>query len=146
MELHERLQLQSDINNILNNAGFERNEYPGESVSHDELTTYYKLILITSCLEMGHDPLPQDIVNLITGFVITTLKRGDHIECLDPFDRWYLCTVLKVKVPNRVFVHYQGWSLRWDEWLSLEPDGQGNRTAELGKHTDRLPHSCQVRV
>jgi hypothetical protein len=132
-------------NSTFARAGFSTQHYPDACVRHTDLAHYYELCMIETGAEVlgAANALPVDIARLIASFLVTPIERGQEIECLDPFNRWYLCTVLQVKVPNRIWVHYQGWSLRWDEWLSLEPDAQGGRVARRGTHTDGQPHCCQ---
>ena len=126
-------------------AGFSTQHFPDACVRHADLAHYYELCMLeTGAAVLGAaGALPVDMARLIASFLVTPLERGHEIECLDPFNRWYKCTVLAVKVPNKISVHYQGWSLRWDETLNLEPDAQGKRVARLGTHTDGQPHCCQ---
>jgi hypothetical protein len=46
---------------------------------------------------------------------------GQNIDVLDSVKRWLNAEVLKV-TPNELYVHYTGWSAKFDEWLPLESD------------------------
>ena len=39
------------------------------------------------------------------------------VDVLDSYDHWCEATVEKAS-PSHVFVHYDYWSSRWDEWIS----------------------------
>jgi OTU-like cysteine protease/RNA binding activity-knot of a chromodomain len=62
--------------------------------------------------------------------------KGQFIEVLDTTNKWLPAEVLHV-YKNRVKVHYDGWSTRWDEWLDLDENKE--RVRKLGvalKKTD----------
>lgn len=44
-------------------------------------------------------------------------KVGQVIDCKDCKGKWYESTILEVE-EERIYVHYEGWSSVWDEWVS----------------------------
>jgi hypothetical protein len=40
------------------------------------------------------------------------------VDAKDMIGKWYESTILAVK-DSEVFVHYEGWSSAWDEWLDV---------------------------
>lgn len=44
---------------------------------------------------------------------------GQYVLARDTMDKWYLARVTKVE-RSRVYVHYEGWSSTWDEWLDMD--------------------------
>jgi len=62
------------------------------------------------------------------------LKRGDKVEAMDLFKRWYPATVRYVSAsePGAVRVAFEGWSARFDEWIPLSSP----RLAEPGTRVD----------
>eukprot|EP00475_Leptophrys_vorax_P028481 TRINITY_DN4121_c0_g1_i1.p1 TRINITY_DN4121_c0_g1~~TRINITY_DN4121_c0_g1_i1.p1 ORF type:complete len:912 (-),score=279.12 TRINITY_DN4121_c0_g1_i1:98-2833(-) len=58
------------------------------------------------------------------------LKKDDLVDALDKTNKWYESKVLDVK-ENEVFIHYNGWADRWDEWIPKDSD----RLAQVHTHT-----------
>lgn len=46
------------------------------------------------------------------------LRLGQWIDVKDTIDQWLEAEVTKIE-DGRVFVHYNGWGARWDEWIEL---------------------------
>jgi hypothetical protein len=46
---------------------------------------------------------------------------GQNIDVLDSVKRWLNAEVLKV-TPNKLYVHYTGFSAKFDKWLPPESD------------------------
>ncbi len=55
---------------------------------------------------------------------------GDVIDACDNMGKWYESTVCDVK-EDKIFVHFEGWSSKWDEWLPKASE----RMAKLRTHT-----------
>ncbi len=51
---------------------------------------------------------PLDIGSLICQYLIIPYRRGDFLEARDPFNKWYLITVIDDIAPNQILIHYQG--------------------------------------
>ena len=68
-------------------------------------------------------------------------KKGDLIECLDSTGNWFLSTVVNTDDSGRLFIHYQGWSNKYDEFI--DPDANCNRIANVGTYTDGKPHASK---
>eukprot|EP00475_Leptophrys_vorax_P032356 TRINITY_DN4980_c0_g1_i3.p1 TRINITY_DN4980_c0_g1~~TRINITY_DN4980_c0_g1_i3.p1 ORF type:complete len:341 (+),score=69.65 TRINITY_DN4980_c0_g1_i3:29-1051(+) len=58
------------------------------------------------------------------------IKVGDLIDAQDRQGKWYESVVQAIK-DGQFLVHYNGWSSKWDEWISIESD----RLAELHTHS-----------
>eukprot|EP00478_Filoreta_tenera_P000006 GABV01000006.1.p1 GENE.GABV01000006.1~~GABV01000006.1.p1 ORF type:complete len:453 (-),score=229.42 GABV01000006.1:1245-2603(-) len=62
---------------------------------------------------------------------------GDLVDCVDTMGKWYESTITDVK-DKTVFVHFNGWSKKWDEWIDKDSD----RMAPVHTHTTG-PHEAQ---
>lgn len=49
------------------------------------------------------------------------LKEGDMVNARDTVGKWLVAKVLKVDptTPPRMFIHYEGYGDKWNEWISL---------------------------
>jgi hypothetical protein len=52
------------------------------------------------------------------------------VDCKDTASKWLISKVLEVK-EGSVYIHYEGWSNKWDEWI----DSDSPRIAKLHRHT-----------
>lgn len=60
------------------------------------------------------------------------LKIGQWVDVKDSVNQWLEAQVIKVNESEmKVFVHYNGWSSRWDEWIDMKSD----RIALFRTHT-----------
>ncbi|CAD8142037.1 unnamed protein product [Paramecium octaurelia] len=48
-----------------------------------------------------------------------TFQVGQWIDVKDTIDQWLEAQVQIVE-QNRIFIHYNGWGNRWDEWLDIQ--------------------------
>jgi hypothetical protein len=46
---------------------------------------------------------------------------GQNLDVLDSVKRWINAEVLKV-TPHELYVHYTGWSTKFDEWIPINSD------------------------
>ncbi len=60
---------------------------------------------------------------------------GDFLDVLDTEKVWRVSKVLKVDDDKQIFVHYEGWGDRWDEWVPVK--GSHERIAPLHTYTKR---------
>ncbi|KAM3131610.1 hypothetical protein pb186bvf_016274 [Paramecium bursaria] len=62
-------------------------------------------------------------------------QAGQWIDLKDTIDQWLEAQILKVE-GNRIFVHYNGWGRRWDEWVEVDsPRIAVFRTYTVGSST-----------
>ena len=63
------------------------------------------------------------------------LKIGDYIDVKDKLGKWYLAKILEIKDKQldnseccsmQIFVHFVGWSKRWDEWVYVTKNINAN--------------------
>lgn len=56
----------------------------------------------------------------IKGFNINNRKIevGQWVDVKDTIDQWLEAEVISVQ-ENSVYVHYNGWGRRWDEWIDM---------------------------
>ena len=52
------------------------------------------------------------------------------IDVKDTIDQWLEAQVTNIN-QEKIFIHYNGWGVRWDEWL----DKDSNRIAVFRTHT-----------
>eukprot|EP01031_Cornospumella_fuschlensis_P036598 gene36598-44397_t len=59
---------------------------------------------------------------------------GQWVDVKDTVSQWLEATVLQVDMlTRRVFVHYNGWPVRWDEWISFD-------SPRIAPFRSRTPH------
>jgi len=46
---------------------------------------------------------------------------GQNVDVMDTVKRWLNGEVLKV-TPHEIYIHYTGWSTKFDEWLPLDSE------------------------
>jgi len=66
--------------------------------------------------------LPKDLIRYISFLLYFSrkLQVGDIIDVLDTVKIWYPCYIMQTNWERReIFIHYYGWSDRWDEWIPL---------------------------
>jgi len=44
---------------------------------------------------------------------------GQWVDVKDTIDQWLEAQVIDIK-DNRVYIHYNGWGTRWDEWIEMD--------------------------
>lgn len=64
------------------------------------------------------------------------LKLGQWIDVKDTIDQWLEAEVTKVD-GDRIYVHYNGWGARWDEWI----EQSSPRIAPFRTHTVQNAYS-----
>ncbi len=47
--------------------------------------------------------------------------KDDYVEVLDTARKWLPAQVIRISEADDVFVHYDGWSSKWDEWIAVRP-------------------------
>lgn len=80
--------------------------------------------------------IDHEDVTFINPFNLKTrkFKVGQWIDLKDTIDQWLEAQVLIVE-ENRIFVHYNGWGRRWDEWIQTDsPRIATFRTYTVGMH------------
>lgn len=87
-----------------------------ETISQN-LATIENLISGMNNANSNESGLPNEIMPL-TGrrFVI-----GQWVDVKDTIDQWLEAQVINVR-DNQVYVHYNGWGTRWDEWIDMSSD------------------------
>lgn len=66
--------------------------------------------------------LPKELRKIVCSFLYYTRDYavGDLIDVIDTVYKWYPCIILKVDQKEKtVFIHYYGWTARYDEWIKL---------------------------
>ncbi len=66
----------------------------------------------------------------------TEYTIGQWVDVKDTIDQWLEAQVTKVQ-PDRVFIHFNGWGSRWDEWISKDSP----RISPFRAHTVQSPHT-----
>jgi hypothetical protein len=46
---------------------------------------------------------------------------GQWVDVKDTIDQWLEAQVIDIK-ENKVYIHYNGWGTRWDEWIEMDSD------------------------
>jgi hypothetical protein len=49
------------------------------------------------------------------------LYKGQWVDVKDTIDQWLEAQIIDVK-DNKVYIHYNGWGTRWDEWIDMNSD------------------------
>jgi RNA binding activity-knot of a chromodomain len=63
-------------------------------------------------------------------FTKRKLTVGQWVDVKDTIDQWLEAQVIDIK-DNKVYIHYNGWGTRWDEWISMD----SNRIMPFRFHT-----------
>jgi RNA binding activity-knot of a chromodomain len=87
----------------------------------------------------GEKPWNQPRTQQVFDFSRRQLKIGQWIDVKDTIDQWLEAEVINVR-GDEVYVHYNGWGYRWDEWLSMNSD----RIAAFRTHTVQSPYSMYM--
>lgn len=64
------------------------------------------------------------------------LIKGQWVDVRDTIEQWLEAQVIDVR-ENEVYIHYNGWGTRWDEWISMDSD----RIRPFRFHTRQNTHS-----
>lgn len=51
-------------------------------------------------------------------FTKRKLNLGQWVDVKDTIDQWLEAQVIDVK-DEKVYIHYNGWGTRWDEWIDF---------------------------
>lgn len=54
-------------------------------------------------------------------FTRIKLRKGQWVDVKDTIDQWLEAQVIDVK-DDKVYIHYNGWGTRWDEWIDMKSD------------------------
>lgn len=57
-------------------------------------------------------------------------KIGQWVDVKDTINQWLEAQIVEIR-DNKVFVHYNGWGTRWDEWIDMN----SSRIAVFRTHT-----------
>ena len=75
-----------------------------------------------SALQLPASIRPSEINVWSEGTTSTTGNRrfflGQWVDALDTVNKWLEATVVAIR-DSFVFIHYNGWDRRWDEWLHV---------------------------
>jgi hypothetical protein len=77
------------------------------------------------------NPAPRPFTALPQSYVL-----GQWIDVRDTTGQWLEAQIAKTQATD-IYVHYNGWGSRWDEWL---PKGS-DRVATFRTHTIQSPHA-----
>ncbi|KAL4511644.1 hypothetical protein ABPG72_012489 [Tetrahymena utriculariae] len=59
-------------------------------------------------------------------------KIGQWVDVKDTINQWLEAQIIKInEVEQKVFIHYNGWGTRWDEWIDIKSE----RIALFRTHT-----------
>jgi hypothetical protein len=107
----------------------EKNDKKDENLKNIEKTSQIlnnniSNILISDQIPNGNilisDTKNNSEINLFN-FKNRKLFKGQWVDVKDTIEQWLEAQVIDVK-ENKVYVHYNGWGTRWDEWIDLESD------------------------
>jgi hypothetical protein len=84
---------------------------------------------------------PSENANNFTNLQQFNLKNrefsiGMWVDAKDTIDQWLEAQVMDIR-DNQVFIHYNGWGVRWDEWI----DKNSARLAIFRSYTVQNPKS-----
>jgi hypothetical protein len=69
-------------------------------------------------------------------FTKSKYEVGQWVDVKDTIDQWLEAQVIQIR-NNQVYVHYNGWGTRWDEWI----DFNSPRIAAFKTYTVQSPTS-----
>jgi hypothetical protein len=47
--------------------------------------------------------------------------KGQWVDVKDTIEQWLEAQIIDVR-ENQVYIHYNGWGTRWDEWINIDSD------------------------
>jgi hypothetical protein len=114
----------------------ECKEFPFHVFDVEYRRRYYRHFLtlnVPSGLEF-----PPDLIRFVVHYIADGYEKGDIVEARDKFNKWYTAEILDI-AEGKVFIHYQGWPSKWDEWI---PNSEsGDRLAPVLTNTNGQPFS-----
>lgn len=103
-----------------------------------------KLYYISALMENRKLALPLDISSLIADYC-EDVVRIDFLDVQDSRQRWCSAFVREIRETSEakysLFVHFLGWSSKWDEWVDLR---ESHRFAALSSMSLRADQSWSV--
>ena len=64
------------------------------------------------------DPKASNNIIEVFDFNKSSYEVGEWVDVKDTINQWLEAQVMKVK-NNKAYVHYNGWGIRWDEWIDF---------------------------
>ena len=115
---------QSSLEQIHNTNEVTQSESPSEGLNAS--------VEVTASTEPNIEHIRQNLLTINT--ILSTMHLngdgstnsktfylGQWLDVKDTVNQWLEATVIEVDRPgNRIFVHYNGWPARWDEWISTD--------------------------
>lgn len=87
---------------------FHKRNYPNSHIKQ----------CLISAIENNH-LLHVTTLAKFTLFTNIPTRKNEHCDVLDTTNQWRPAVVIDTR-PNKIMVHYVGWTSRWDEWLDIE--------------------------
>lgn len=82
------------------------------------------------------DLVKHRLVSLPYDFSERKLELGQWIDAKDTIDQWLEAEITDIR-ENEIFIHYNGWGRRWDEWIDMN----SQRLAPFRTYTVQSPYS-----
>src|SRR5665648_1024769 len=90
------------------------------------------------------ESLPQmipDLVHIVQDYCILEIVAGMHLDFLDTEKMWLEAGVVEVHM-HCAFIHYIGYSARWNEWVDLDSQSQRSRLVLVHTFTPADEATC----
>ena len=114
-------------------SGFNVNDKESSEVIRQNLLTM-------KMLKETFNPLSEATLKKITpkGFDFSKrrIEIGQWVDVKDTIDMWLEAEVIGIR-EHQVYVHYNGWGRRWDEWIDMSSP----RIATFRSYTVNSPYS-----
>ena len=95
------------------------------SMPHFDISEYFEgfyqnLISLDNYTNVKKKFDPKNINNPIEAFDFSksSYEIGEWVDVKDTINQWLEAQVIKVQ-NNKAYVHYNGWGVRWDEWIDF---------------------------
>eukprot|EP00475_Leptophrys_vorax_P031848 TRINITY_DN48538_c0_g1_i1.p1 TRINITY_DN48538_c0_g1~~TRINITY_DN48538_c0_g1_i1.p1 ORF type:complete len:404 (-),score=72.81 TRINITY_DN48538_c0_g1_i1:123-1238(-) len=86
------------------------------SLDRDEQLAFYRTQLVINvpvCEQVS------EVIGVICEFASESYRIHQCIDVLDWVCHWCAAEIVEVKLPNRIRVHYSGWTVIRDQWLEI---------------------------
>jgi hypothetical protein len=100
------------------------------------LSSMNNLIECSSSQEINLSNQTQSQSKELFNFKNKKLYKGQWVDVKDTIEQWLEAQVIDIK-DNQIYVHYNGWGTRWDEWIDMDSD----RIRPFRFHTRQTVHS-----
>ena len=108
-----------------------------------EFCTPYFYNTHLQCLLQYIPQLIDNLVQIVQDYCVIKAVVGMHVDSLDTSEMWLEAEILSTDLDERAYIHYIGYSPRYDKWIHLQLEA--HRLALVSTFTPWDEASCLLR-